>query len=288
MVASIPEEGAYIPPLVAPGGPSDSSTAQPNWFSRLFGHNQGSESTTLGSMMAGDSAEEIDPEGSNDSTAASGLGESFDASTQSSESGSLLNVLRARRAAQGPIGYNAPSKTVFMPGSGLSMPQASSTPTSTLPGAGLGWFGFNGTNSSTTTDASAIGSSQGWVNPLQNMMNGQSTTTPVASQGLVGRRRRSAEEEIANSTPRPCKHGAHGSGAQMLGGIMRPNGAVGSGSQMLGGIMAGNGTSDSESTDIESASGTQSPNMVLPQRLLRKRSHGRTSLVPRHPQYHAC
>jgi len=213
-------------------------------------------------MMAdGDSSDVIDPE-----TPMSEMSGSLDASTESSSFGSLLNVLRARRAAQGPIGFNAPSKTVYMPGSGPKMPQVSST--SPSPQAGFGYFGLNGTNSSTTTDASATALSQGWGNPLQNLVAGQSTTSSTtAPQGLVGRRRRSAEEESTSIRP-----SQHGSGAQILGGILNSKNPIRSGAQMLGGILSGNGTSPSESPDMPSSSGTESPTMVLPQRLIRKRA----------------
>jgi hypothetical protein len=263
MVASVPEE-PYNPFGAAL---SDSSTASSNWLSRLFGHGQ--EITTIAPSAVDESdvidSQSLDASNSTDGSSEasqdlSAMGEesvdSEDATTESSSS--LMNIFRARRAAQVSNGVDTSLKTMYMPGSGLGMPQGSSTYSPEL----------------NTTDA-AESSTQGLMKSLQGLVSGESKTTSTAvPQGLVGRRRRSIsrrkrsteEDETVSSTQAPCKHHAH----------------HGSGAQILGGILPGNGSSDGSPNVLSQSQGTQDPSMVLPQRLIRRRrshSEGRPSFL---------
>jgi len=154
---------------------------------------------------------------------------------------SPVKLIRSRRA---------PQSSIYMPGSGPSMPDASSTAS---PQFGLGVTYSNmGTAKPTTSTANPAATwYKNWIDslpePIKRLYGATSTT--ASPQGLIGRRRRSlsslvrrrrsAEGELTStesstvptsasaeeeevSTKRPCRH-SHSSGRHMMEEVSTPS-----------------------------------------------------------------
>jgi len=132
----------------------------------------------------------------------------------------VIRPIRTRRSPQNSYGDNSDqgsgqSNSIYLPGSGPSMPDASST---AAPQFGLGvTYSNRGTAKPTTSTANpAAAWYSNWLNSLPDSLKSlYGVTTTSSPQGLVGRRRRSisrlarrrrsADDEMVTSTRAPCR-----------------------------------------------------------------------------------